>query len=274
MILVLNSGDDTKRMYKEKTAQPLFWISLLRIVATMLIFVFHFLGLFCLNNKNLDLVGISIFSFISGFLIYPLDMPTGKWIKKKYLQTMIPYWLVITFVIIINYYIGYKHKSLIELLIIFFAGGMFVTKPLYVIAWYITFILSLYGMFVFCFSFKNNYVKFINFSISIAVYVFIIKHPSVYALSFIAGILLKKMSLQKSNIPLINHNSFSNTLFYIQNRCYSFFLIHGGVLLFFVKMVPLSPAKCFFISFFITSLITYFHYGISNYLIRVLTRRL
>lgn len=259
-------------MKKTNSNQPQCWISVLRIIATILIFIFHFQGLYGFQNKNIDLIGISLFCLISGFLAYPINSPTGTWFKKKYIQTMVPYWLIIIFVIIINYYVGYKHKQIYELVIIFFAGGMFVEKPLYVIAWYITFILSLYGMFALWSSGKNIYMKSFYLILSIAIYILIIKHPYQYALSFISGIILKKISLQKKTNSKKIQSNFNKILFLVQNRCYSFFLIHGGVLLFFVKVVPLSPVMCFILSFFLTTILTYCHYEISNSIIIKFTR--
>lgn len=253
-------------MRNVKSQYSLLYVSTLRIAATLFIFIYHFMGLYGFDKRSgLDVIAISIFCFISGLLAYPPKAPAVDWIKKKYLQIMIPYWTVVTIVIIVNFIVGYKQKQIYELILLFFSGGMFIHKPLFVISWYVTFILCLYLMLLLCTYSKNIYVKFFFFAVSACLYIFVIKQPYIYAISFIVGCIIRGNNSIVHRKILKSSNSFiGNIMFFIQNRCYSFFLIHGGVLLFLLKLTPLSPFNAFAVSFLLTSLFSHIHYAISQ----------
>ncbi len=255
-------------MKKKTSYNHLAWVSILRIFATIQIFYFHFLGLFKLKNHGIDTIAIALFCLISGYLVYPIKEPTSQWVVKKYLQIIIPYWLVIICVIIINYIVRYKPKQLHELLVIFFSGGMFVRNPLYVISWYITFILCLYFMVALCNVPRNNFLKLFMIALSINFYYFVINRPFIYLISFAFGYLLKfycqKFDLSKILIPTTTNSKLDHILFFLQNRCYSFFLIHGGVLLFFTKVYQLPKESCLISSFLLSGVLAHMHYIFST----------
>ena len=255
----------------------LLWIGILRILATSMIFCFHFLGQYNIDNSGIDIAGISLFCFISGYLIYPVKNVGTKWIINKYLHIMIPYWLVITLVIIANIFVKYKVKETHELLIIFFSGGLFVNDPLYVISWYITFILCLYAMTAICNIHTNVVISTFLFFTSIAFYLIIIKRPYIYIISYIAGYFLKYLQLRfpPRSIDKFNHHRPSSQLkkatIFLQNRCYSFFLIHGGIVLMFVKIFHANFATCLVYSLLLTAILSHWHYKISRKIVINLT---
>ena len=120
-------------------------ISSLRICATAGIFLFHILGLYGFNQHHIDFYSILVFCFISGYLINKLGKNAFKWFTKRAFKILIPYWIVIIPALIINRIISYKDTTVIEDFITVLGGNMFLDKKVYVIAWYITFVLLLYG---------------------------------------------------------------------------------------------------------------------------------
>lgn len=205
-------------------------ISILRTTATIGIFVFHILGLYGLPNKKIDFISILIFCFISGYLIKGVKKTPAKWLKKRFLSILIPYWFVIIPALTINFMTGYKKIGLEEYVITLIGGNLFIENPVYVIAWYITFILLLY-MFTFAMFYRSNCcIKVLVFFLGSWFFGIFLRMPH-YFLIFCLGILLNM--LFPMNIDSSRSISFNRKIFAIQKYCYPFFLIHGGVLLFF-----------------------------------------
>ena len=90
--------------------QPLFWASALRIIATLFIFIFHSFGQSNISVYNLNIVGISIFCFLSGYFCYPVRGSAIKWFINRAQNILIPYWSVILIVIALNYYLSLQGK--------------------------------------------------------------------------------------------------------------------------------------------------------------------
>ncbi|MBM9514549.1 hypothetical protein [Desulfogranum marinum] len=240
--------------------------SLLRIVATLLIFIFHFQGLYGLDNTNIDFLAICIFCFLSGFLAYPIEGAKLQWFFKKYIQIMAPFWTVYIGVVCINLFIQYKGQDLISFIVTFFFGGLFIVDPLYVISWFITFILVLYLMLAVCTSSESIYINLMYGFLSACCYYFFVKQSFFYLAFFVVGCIAKNSTsfssiLKMDYMPTVNVNL---PLGVLQDRCYSFFLIHGCVLLFFVKMIDLRPSLCFIFSLVITSFLSHYHYLFSK----------
>ena len=116
---------------------------------------------------------------------------------------------------------------------------------------------------------------FVFILLSLFIYSLVINKPYVFLISFIIGFSIKYIGdirrsdlTQSSSFPIIN-----KYLYLIQNRCFSFFLIHGGVLLFFVKYLHLEKFQCFIASFICAAIASHFHYELSNIILKKVYRR-
>lgn len=206
----------------------LFSLGIIRISATIGIFLFHILGLYKLNNTHIDFICISAFCFLSlsGYFIPAQENLNIQWIKKKFLKILIPYWIVIIPVITINNITQYKNTTLFQDFLTLSGLSLFVDNPIYVISWYITYILLLYLSIYFIESAKNINIKIINIIITIFIFKFLL-HKEYYFYFFILAYYIKNFSLKKET----NYQLSNNLILKTQNLCYHFFLIHGGIVL-------------------------------------------
>ncbi len=206
--------------------------SITRIAATFGIYFFHCLGLLGYCNKGIDFVSILFFCFLTGFFsANEKTRPHGiYWLYRRLVSIMIPYWFVILPVIVINWLVGYKQTSYLSDLITFLGGNLFLDDPIYVIAWYITFVNILY-LFVFIYQKIDSIpVKFVFWGLGFLVFSTMLNKTS-YFLSFSLGYFLTnqvRAAFSKEHNQLKGITCF---LFWVQKRCYAFFLVHGAVLI-------------------------------------------
>lgn len=253
---------------QEKTIEkiPELWASIARIIACGMIFIYHHSGLYGKSLHPLDFYAIIVFVFLSGYFSYQKNNLNNKhliiWLMRRLKAIMIPYWQVMLLVILINQFYRYKETTFLKNTLIMLGGSMFLNNPLYVISWFITLILLLYA-FIFVFQIPSNKTyKTLIFLICFSCSILLNKY--FYFLAFCAGYAFKPIKKKYFNsfinIRLILLNQIA---FKIQNYCYSFFLLHGGVLLLAIKVLKLSPFNSLVISFILTSIITFFHYNFS-----------
>jgi len=227
-------------------------ISSLRILATAGIFLFHILGLYGFNNQKIDFFSIIIFCFLSGYLSCEVGHKPSQWLMKRSFKILMPYWMVIIPALLINRIVSYKDTTVIEDFITLLGGNMFLDKKVYVIAWYITFVLLLYGFIYFQSFFNGIFLKSIAWIIGLFVFAFAF-NKLYYFISFGAGFFLSKIITppDKSEYKIF---FLSRVLYDVQKYCYCFFLIHGGVLIFLFHILKFN----FVYSFFIGSLLSMF----------------
>jgi len=169
---------------------------------------------------------------------------------------MVPYWPVIFVVLVANRVVGYKETTLVNDVLTFFGLSLFVENPVYVISWFITILLlldlSLLGVrlikyrsaqavFLACCGFLlySRYPKLIN-----AFYLFY--------LGLLLNLGIKGRLTFSLDEWMTSHFSWygaiNNRLFSIQNYTYSFFLVHGAVLIFSVRVLELDAASTFLVA--------------------------
>ena len=204
-------------------------ISSLRIFATGSIFIFHILGLYEMKKHHLDFISILIFCFLTGYFSTKVKSVPLFWLKKRIFSIMIPYWIVIIPALILNRILSYKNTSFLTDAITLLGGNLFLHQSVYVIAWYITFILLLYG-FIFLQSFAktpltNSFIWIIGFMLFHIAF-----HKGWYFISLGLGYSFTKIIPPPSKI-IANKGKLNRVFFVLQDHCYAFFLIHGGVLL-------------------------------------------
>lgn len=249
--------------------------SIARIIATALIFIFHYRGL---NGLPIDLpidkLGIFIFVLVSGFFSYQPGTNPYLWLIRRIKQIMIPYWLVISIVLIVNSVVHYKDTTILKNIIIFFGGSLFVDNPVYVISWFITYILILY----FC-AFILKYLKSIYVKLPYLVvcgfllYLFNIGNPY-YFIGFFSGYILNFLTAgrQWGNYTSNKLQRFNILLYYVQNYSYSFFLIHGGILQLIVNLLGLRGGRALISSIVIASLSALLHKTICDAILKLSNR--
>lgn len=241
-------------------------------MATFGIFVFHFRGLERLQTYKIDFFSILAFCFITGYFSNSVDQSPYRWIITRILSILVPYWIVIIPVLIINKIIVYKRTSIFEDLITFFGGNLFLNDPVYVIGWYITFILIVY-FFIFSLSIIDNYIHKLILHIFWFVIFFIFLEKEYYYLSVLIGIFSQQN--YNFNIKNINiYNVFLKFIFYLSSGCYSFFLVHGGILLFLVNYFKVKGSFLFISSLLLTLLSSFFVKFLSQYILINIKNRL
>ena len=245
-------------------------LSLLRIIATVGIFFFHLLGLYNFNNRYLDFYSILIFCFLSGFFGIKIKNNPKNWLIRRFYSILVPYWLVIFPVLIINRYIHYKNTTLVEDLITFLGGNLFLVDPVYVIGWYITFVLLLYVCLFFYYELTMP-IKYIFLIFSF--FLFIRLGKIYYYCAFWLGFVFSNFFLKKTIIPS-SANKFYNIIFLVQSHCYAFFLVHGGILLANKILLNYSFKQALLNGFIFSGVAAFFLKKMSDFLSQILRDKL
>jgi hypothetical protein len=249
--------------------QPFLFASVLRIFATLLIFVFHFRGLSDLPKYPIDKVGIFIFLVISGFFAYQPGITPIHWLIKRVKQIMVPYWTVILVVLVVNRIVEYKETDFFTALIIFFGGSLFISNPVYVIAWFITYILLLYFCLFIFLRFQESALSYAFLIVSgLIFWIFEIANPC-YFIGFFGGYFLNKFLInnKQKNIKNSFYSNINLFFYTIQNYSYSFFLIHGGILKLTFFFFSFRGFIAFISTFFLTAIISFYHKKLSDFLL-------
>jgi hypothetical protein len=214
-----------------------------RILATGLIFFFHFGGMTgAFRVKHWDTVAILIFVFISGFLGYQSKPMTFPWLKRRFLKILVPYWPIIFVALVLNRIIMYKQTDWLQDIGTFLGLGLFFPERVYVISWFITLILIFYvSLFVYQ-RLSSVWLKLVWLLAGFVLYIKFIKVCTWYYPGFYLGYFLHSIGwlahepYLENNVMLSKLNAY---LFAYQSYCYVFFLLHGGFLVLFVRVVHL-----------------------------------
>lgn len=226
--------------------EPLFWASAARIFATVFILFFHFNSMYDFPCTGLDIAGIGMFCFISGFFADAAkDKRTTalKWFLKRFWHIMIPYWLVIFPILISNHWIDYKPTTLFKDAVIALGGAMFFAEPVYVLSWFITLILIFYLLAVIRRVFPNPWIWGAVYAVAGW---FLFQESGwrhlLYLGLFTAGMLLSgNAALNRRPQKASAFFTRLNHLFFDwQSTTYHFFLIHGAVLVGCIRILDLS----------------------------------
>lgn len=249
-------------------------LSLARLIATIVIYIFHYMRLLGYSGYRLDFYAILAFCFLSGYFIRINKADKYKWIIKRYLAIMIPYWLVIFPIVVLNQLFNYKENlSASEYIVTIIGGNMFLDNPIYVIAWYVTFIIILYG-YAFIESFCETWsMKIIAMASALLLFIYLEKWC--YFLVFLIG--LRMSTLCPIGWPKESDRlwiAIASTLFVSQKYCYSFFLVHGAVLLFFCHTAFFSQVTIFFVSFVTTLMLSIVLCNISTSIISYVSKKM
>lgn len=247
------------------------WPSAVRIVATLLVFTYHYLSLVgkLKSYPVLDKNGYNIcalFLFISGYYSLMSKGSPHKWLLRRVVGILVPYWVVIVPVLCANYLYKYKPALPWEYVAIFLGGSMFLDNPVYVISWFVTLILILY-LTVYCSAVLKGYYKFVPYVACFAVLHYGFRMDNVLFLSFVAGYAVRSTLPVRAESPANRwcwHAPVAGTLFIVQSFCYSFFLVHGAVLVAAVKLFPVDYVLTPLASVVLTMLISVPHKRISD----------
>lgn len=247
------------------------WPSAVRIVATLLVFAYHYLSLVgrlqsypTLNENGYNIC--ALFLFISGYYSIVSKGSPHKWLARRVVGILVPYWVVIVPVLCANYIYKYKPALPWEYVAIFLGGSMFLDNPVYVISWFVTLILLLYTMVYFSAILTGCY-KAMPYVACFAILHYGFRMDDVLFLSFVAGYAVR-VALPARTGSLADrwcwHAPVANALFGVQSFCYSFFLVHGAVLVVAVKLFPVNYVFTPLASVVLTALISVPHKRISD----------
>jgi len=254
----------------KKHVEPLLWASLLRLTACALIFIYHFLVLQDQPSYGLGSYGLYIFFFLAGwFAVYGTKAP-WTWLKGRLRRILVPYWPVIAVVLIANRIVGYKETTLLKDAMTFAGLSFFVRDPVYVISWFITFLMMLdLSFFVFRVLEKNSLRVVYLVVLLAAAHVWVPLQIRAVELFYIGAGLgyLKKVTdtvfpknsdLEKRCLSPF-FQQVNQALFRVQNYTYSFFLIHGAVLILVIKGLKISGVSALGLALFLSIAFAYAH---------------
>lgn len=234
--------------------------SVLRVVATLIIFVFHCNGLYGHANGRMLLVSFALFMFLSGFYCFIGNRSSFEWIVRRLKRIYVPYWAVAALVIVSNEVFRYKSVSLVDLLVFVAGGNFFLRTNLYVIAWFVSVMILLYiCMFIVSLQNKNSTKLIVTLLLSAALLsiglplyflVFFFVGYSLHYLLKRAGILSVRLGCGSVNCRRLQY--VHAKLRWVDGISYEFYLLHGAVLLCFYKIVHVSYASCLLVSFVLT----------------------
>lgn len=206
------------------------WPSVARLIATLTIFIFHYLGLVGARQYRLALWALLTFAFLSGYLAAVNGRSRLRWAVRRYFSVMVPHWVVIAPVLIANAMVQYKPVTPAEAVVTVLGGNLFLENGLYVITWYVTFVLLLYA-YLLADSFLASWMRFV---LAAAAYpLFAVWLPCrEYYLAFLIGLFASAVTPPRlaANRPAWLQGV-ARTAFRLQDFCYPFFLVHGAVLL-------------------------------------------
>jgi hypothetical protein len=268
---VKNHGIPAMQETESSEKKPMLWASCVRIFATGLIFLYHFKELHSLPwMDHLDKYGIALFLFISGYFSFQPRISPGAWILGRFKQILIPYWSVILAALMINRALGYKQTTVAKDIIVFFGGSLFLDDPVYVISWFITFILIMYLLVVILRSLEDVLLKGSFIGVCIVInHFYDLVHP-LYVPAFFLGYFLRWLTRQyqyttrKKNVL---RDKVYWAVFSIQNHCYSFFLVHGGILLFTTVLLGLNERLSFATGLVLSTVVAFYHKMVSDIII-------
>jgi hypothetical protein len=249
------------------------WPSVARIAATFAIFLFHYLGLLGLNQHRLSMYALDTFLFLTGYLAQHRHTSRLRWAAKRYFSVMIPYWLIIGPALVANWVAHYKPITPGAVAVTLMGGNLFLANPVYVITWYVTFVLLLYGYLLVdsCFSGVSRLV------VTAAGYVVfdVWLDRAEYFIPFILGMYIGGLVPPRpvAARSLVGRRA-ARALFTMQRLCYPFFLAHGGLQLALVRFTSWSPVTLFVVSLTATIAASVVVELVSEPLLRVVIGRL
>ncbi|WP_148266951.1 acyltransferase family protein [Pseudodesulfovibrio mercurii] len=248
--------------------------SVLRITATLIIYLFHCHGLYGRGDSRPLFYAFAFFLFLSGYYAMVRRENAVRWIRRRLRRIYIPYWLVITVVVLSNWAVQYKPVGVKELFFLLIGGNLFIEDKLYVIAWFISVIIFLYCCVFLMAYFRSMALRFL---LAVAL-VYIMSHyriPVYFYVAFTIGwslhYLLLRSGLSRAVLPLSPGAARTlqrvyGPLLTVQNFSYEFFLVHGGVLLLFNKLLKASYGEALYAGIAVTM--------INAMILKELTRRI
>ena len=137
-------------------------ISIIRVLAMISIIIGHFLSMIGINHFQFGAIGVEIFLFISGWLYSEKRIENSKkWLIQRWKRLIIPYWIVLFFLILLQFVNHYKID--IQSIILFFLNLQGINKVFTNIAispisgigqtWFLTVLMICYGIMLL---FKKN----------------------------------------------------------------------------------------------------------------------
>ena len=230
---------------------PILWASILRLTACMFIFIYHFLVLHTRPSYGLGSYGLYIFFFLAGWFAVNARKKPADWLKGRLRRIMIPYWPVIFAVLIANRIAGYKETTLLKDIMTFAGLSLFVENPVYVISWFITMIVMLDMSFFVFRIIKHTFWKIVSLMIfSIFFYTVtpgLIRSVFLFYLGAGMGYVLRDWPGVSADLSqrFTWYRILNESLFTVQNYTYSFFLIHGAVLIFVIRTLKAQGMPAF-----------------------------
>lgn len=222
--------------------------SALRIISTLIIYIFHCNSQYNIQSNDSLFYAFTFFLFISGYYSFFEKNSPHKWIINRLKRIYIPYWIVIIGVILANLIFQYKEMSTKEIFFALIGGNLFVEHKIYVIAWFISVIICLY-ICVYIYKFINNFTLKILLCFGIVTLLIKFDIPYDFFISFLLGYVihyfisrnkLEYKNIIKNPIHIGIFNTIYRLLFTTQNYSYEFFLLHGGVILFFTQVLHVN----------------------------------
>ena len=252
----------------------------LRSLATFYIFIFHCNGLYSVPNFGLVNNAFAIFMFISGYYTYLNGKDINSWFKRRIKRIFIPYWIVMCAAILSNCIFKYKEVTLFEYVASLLGASFFLENKLYVISWFISIITIFYIQTFLVWKQKNTAMRLVATVMFIVIAIEINIPPNfifMYQLGLLINIALStffspEFAIDTSPSKYKLFTAINGAVQTLQKYSYNFFLLHGGVLIFFSKLIHAPYATTLLLALPITAILSIILHKTTDTIERHLTR--
>ncbi|GFK93899.1 hypothetical protein NNJEOMEG_01737 [Fundidesulfovibrio magnetotacticus] len=239
--------------------------ALFRVLATIYIFVFHCNSLYGLSNFGLVDYAFIVFMFVSGYYAVAANVGANEWLVRRLKRIFIPYWIVTPAVLLFNHVFSYKDVGLFESVVLLLGGNFFLSHRLYVVTWFVSVIVVFYVYTYVVVKFASVLTRavfavvslFIFLSLNVPAYLFVS-----YNVGMLVSVAFRKFDVVGVMVsvsgPVFNlFRGFGVVFNEAQGVSYEFFLVHGGVLLLFCKVLHFGYVQAFLVSFCVSVVFSY-----------------
>ncbi|WP_460032756.1 acyltransferase family protein [Megalodesulfovibrio paquesii] len=221
---------------------------MIRILATMYVFYFHWCGLHQKDPGDWIELAFSAFMYLTGYYCLTTSTDIKGWLLRRLRRIYLPYVQVCLLVIVANAFFEYKQVGLWQIISMLAGFNFFIRDPLYVVTWFVSVVLAYYvGMYAWHAA-KTVPGKCLAAGGTLGILT-LAGLPLYFTGAFLIGyavhatlrrmVLLQVEMLPQGSLSRMLQRSYP-VVMWMQNLSYEFFLLHGGVLLFCIKILRLG----------------------------------
>ncbi len=253
--------------------KPFVLVGLLRLLACMLIFLHHYLKLIkSIDSYSISTnIAISLFLFISGFLIPTSRKNSHRWFLGQIVKIYITWWIIFIPLVIFNFFLHTRNTNFVSIAIDFLGGTLFNKNPLYEAPWFISLILGIYLTTYISKTIASKKEALI-LPLLLATYYYIIGNVyiigyakpfmlSIWLVSFYIGYVYSSLEQHKllpsiTDKIVVTSDELNMIIFSFGALTYPFYLVHGPVMQVLFNVIKLDKEFTFVIALIVSVVIS------------------